>query len=139
MRSYLPEGYNPQKQSAIRQSATAVMQYLNECRSLNKTIEGKALMCDSLHNLYVDLGGGIKGFIPREECAVGIDDNTTKDVAIISRVNKYIAFKVIDFSVDENGNPMAILSRKRAQIECFGCTHQKALSRGCCSRKGNPP
>lgn len=119
MRNYLPEGYTGSKQIPQKLSETVILQQLKDALITQKTLEGKAVLCDSLHNLYVDLGGGVKGFIPREECAIGIDDNTTKDVAIISRVNKQISFKVVDFSCDENGKAVAVLSRKKAQIECF--------------------
>lgn len=119
MKNYLPEGYNNVKHGVVKQTEQEVLQNLKEAIITQKTLEARAIMCDILHNLYVDLGAGVKGFIPREECAIGIDDNTTKDVAIISRVNKQVCFKVTDFSCDENGKAVAILSRKQAQIECY--------------------
>lgn len=82
-----------------------------------KIMEARALLCDKEHNLHIDLGS-IKGIIPRDECAVGVIGSTVKDIAIISRVNKPVAFKVIDFSVCESGRRVAILSRKAAQEEC---------------------
>lgn len=79
-----------------------------------RTVEARALVCDSSHNLIVDLGC-MKGIIPREEGALGLDDGTTKDIAVISRVNKAVCFKIVNLS-HQPGN-MAILSRRAAQEE----------------------
>lgn len=86
---------------------------------LSKTIlEARATVCDNEHNLIVDLGV-IKGIIPKNECAIGIDDKTTKDIAIISKVNKPVCFYITDFDEDKNGNITAILSRKAVQLDCM--------------------
>lgn len=80
-------------------------------------MESRVLLCDSEHNLHVDLGI-IKGVIPREEGAVGIDDGTTRDIALISKVNKPVCFMVLGFQRDDRGNVSAILSRKAVQLGC---------------------
>ena len=79
-------------------------------------IESRVLLCDSEHNLHVDLGI-ISGVIPREEGAVGID-GSTRDIALISKVNKPVCFIVLGFQRDETGNITAILSRKAVQLGC---------------------
>lgn len=84
----------------------------------DRILEAKATLCDRDHNLHVDLGA-IKGIIPREECAMGISDGSVRDIAIISRVNKPVCFKIIDFLDDESGNRTAILSRRVVQEECI--------------------
>lgn len=89
---------------------------IKEAYYSGKTIEGRATVCDNEHNLYVDLGV-MKGFIPRDEGAIGIDDGSVRDIAIISRVNKPVLCKIIDFRTDEKGETIAILSRKRVQQE----------------------
>lgn len=61
----------------------------------------------------------IEGVIPREECAIGISDGSVRDIAIISRVNKPVCFKIIDFMDDEQGMRTAILSRRQVQEECM--------------------
>lgn len=81
-------------------------------------LEAVATICDSEHNLFVDLGF-MKGIIPREEGAMGISEGTTKDIALISRVNKPVSFKILGFTKDNNGKPLARLSRKAAQQECY--------------------
>lgn len=80
-------------------------------------VEGRVTRCDSEHNLHVDLGC-MKGLIPRNEGAVGIEEGTVRDIALISRVNKPVAFVVTGFRTDENGDTVAMLSRRRVQREC---------------------
>ncbi len=77
-------------------------------------LEAKASVCTAEHNLIVPLPC-IKGVMPREECALGIKDGTTKDIAIISRVGKPISFTVKE--ILPNGT--ATLSRSDAQKSCI--------------------
>lgn len=81
-------------------------------------LEGRALVCDSEHNLLVDLGS-IKGVIPREEGALGIKEGTVRDIAIISRVNRPVCFVITGFQKGEDGRTTAILSRRIAQEHCL--------------------
>ncbi|MDE6726722.1 MAG: S1 RNA-binding domain-containing protein, partial [Oscillospiraceae bacterium] len=60
----------------------------------------------------------MRGIIPREEGAIGIADGKTKDIALISRINKPVCFVVTDFDRDENGIVRAVLSRRKAQEMC---------------------
>jgi small subunit ribosomal protein S1 len=115
MKKYYPEGVI--FQSRQNKKYMESLNSLREAFCTQKILEGKVTLCDREHNLYVDLGV-IQGIIPREECAIGISDGTVRDIAIISRVNKPVAFKIIDFMDDEAGNRTAILSRKRVQEEC---------------------
>lgn len=91
---------------------------MREAIEKNITLEARATLCDNEHNLIVDLPFG-KGIIPRIEGAVGIDDGSTKDIALISRVNKPVCFKVMCIETDADGTATAILSRKLAQQECL--------------------
>ena len=115
MKKYYPEGIL--FESRHNKKCLESINNLRECLLTEKILEAKATLCDREHNLYVDLGV-ISGIIPREECAMGISDGSVRDIAIISRVNKPVAFKIIDFMDDEAGNRTAILSRKRVQEEC---------------------
>lgn len=110
MRSYLPEG------SAAARRRPYSLTELQDALHSQKTLEARAVVCDSEHNLWVDLGG-LSGLIPREEGALGIAEGTTRDIALISRVNKPVCFQVTGFS-EENGRPLAILSRRRVQQDC---------------------
>lgn len=91
--------------------------FLYEAMAKSQTLEARATVCEGNHNLIVDMGI-IKGVIPREEAAIGITEGTTRDIAIISRVNKPVCFKITAFERDPFGRTVAILSRKKAQIEC---------------------
>lgn len=115
MKKYYPEGilFETKQNKKCMESISS----LRECFFSEKFLEAKATMCDRDHNLYVDLGV-IQGIIPREECAMGISDGSVRDIAIISRVNKPVVFKIIDFMDDETGVRTAILSRRKVQEEC---------------------
>ena len=116
MTEFLPEGYllnTPDNIAAISARAS-----LSAAISSEKILEAPCIICDSKHNLIVGLGC-MRGVIPREEGALGISDGSTKDIALISRVNKPICFVVNGFSVDENGVEYALLSRRKAQQKCM--------------------
>ncbi|MDR1467151.1 MAG: S1 RNA-binding domain-containing protein [Oscillospiraceae bacterium] len=115
MTEFYPEGWlteNKENKAAI-QNITSLM---DACRD-KKILEARATICDGSHNLIVDLGC-VKGIIPREEGAIGIKEGLVRDIAIISRVNRPVCFIVQSLTKDERGNPLAILSRKAAQIIC---------------------
>ncbi|MCQ2463413.1 MAG: S1 RNA-binding domain-containing protein [Clostridia bacterium] len=116
MKKYMPEGYLIRTQENL--NSLMSVSALNQAYSLGKTLEARVTMCDKEHNLHVDLGC-MKGIIPRAEGALGIDDGTVRDIAIISRVNKPCMFKIKGFENDEKGNPVAILSRREVQSECM--------------------
>lgn len=111
---YLPEG------SLI--SLEDNTEYISSLSGLEKAFtEGKILestvrLCDSALRLHVDLGG-IEGIIEKEECVFCRSGEIIKDIAVITRVGKPIAFKVIGFR-RESGQIIAVLSRKAAQEEC---------------------
>ena len=77
---FYPEGQNPQLTRTFDTLEDVKIAMMN-----GSVIESRVLMCDSEHNLHVDLGI-IRGVIPREEGAIGIDDGTTRDIALISKV-----------------------------------------------------
>ena len=97
--------------------ATASLSALADAQVKETVLEAPVIMCDTEHNLIVDLGC-IRGIIPRDEGAIGIDDGTTRDIALISRVGRMVCFVVTAFKTDGNGKTVAILSRKRAQEQC---------------------
>jgi small subunit ribosomal protein S1 len=116
MFEYYPEGWtldSPENRAAT-QNISAVYNAYQDGRIL----EGRALVCDGSHNLLVDLGC-MKGTIPREEGALGIREGTTRDIAIISRVNRPVRFLVTSFEKEADGSVTAILSRRAAQEKCM--------------------
>ncbi len=114
MACFLPEGilFEQAENRACLKSAGA----LSGCIASGRIVEGIAVCCDSEHDLIVDLGC-MKGIIPRKEGAVGIADGTVRDIALISRVNKPVCFRVVDI-IEREGKPIALLSRRLAQEEC---------------------
>ena len=82
MPTYKPEGMLidtvPNRQAF--KSMTALM----EAQASGRILESRAIVCDSNHNLIVDMGAW-RGIIPRDEAALGIAEGTTRDIAIVSR------------------------------------------------------
>ncbi|MBO4984013.1 MAG: S1 RNA-binding domain-containing protein [Clostridia bacterium] len=89
---------------------------LEKARQEGKILEGVVKMCDSQTlEMHIDLYG-IDGVIPKEESVYAFP---VKDIAIITRVGKAVAFKVMQIEKNEKGEIKAILSRKQAQMECM--------------------
>lgn len=116
MSDFLPEGklINDTENTTYISSLAG----LKEAMRKQRILESTALVCDSGHNLIVDLGG-IKGIIPREDGALGIRDGSVRDIAIISRVNRPVCFVVTDIQTNSDGEGYAVLSRERAQKMCL--------------------
>lgn len=114
MATYLPEGYQTQYDMPVSFHSIADA---HEALSSHRILEARAVVCDAAHNLIVDLGC-MKGIIPREECAIGIKEGTTRDIAILSKVNKPVCFRVTAVRADEKFKPYAVLSRREVQEEC---------------------
>lgn len=116
MTDFLPEGCLIEKRENNM--------YLESVSSLcdayrdGKILEARATVCDSMHNLTVDLGC-IKGVIPRKEGALGIREGRVRDIAVISRVNRPVSFVITGFDRDESGATVALLSREAAQQRCL--------------------
>ena len=115
MKEFYPEGWlgntTENRKNMLTPAAIAVAQ-------ANETVlEAVVQMCDTEHNLTVDLGC-MKGIIPRVEGAIGISDGSTRDIALISRVGRPVSFVVTAIKTDSSGKMYALLSRRRAQELC---------------------
>ncbi len=115
MNGYYPEGW-------IFDTATNKKYFMtptdiNDALDNRQILEATAFMCDSHHNLLVNLGC-MTGVIPRSDGAIGIDDGSVRDIALISRVGKPVCFTVQNIETDESGKLYAVLSRRAAQIRC---------------------
>lgn len=111
-----PEGWlydTAENREALRTPAN-----LLRAKEEGRVLEARALVCDGEHNLIVDLGC-MRGVIPRAEGALGLDDGSTRDIALISRVNKAVCFTVLDIRAGEDGRPQAVLSRLAAQRQAL--------------------
>lgn len=112
---FLPEGClmeSPQNAHAMQSEAA-----LREAMQNGQRLEARVRVCDGNHNLHVELPC-MHGMIPRSEGALGISEGTTRDIALISRVNKPVCFSVLRIEHDEKGAPLAVLSRRMQQEQC---------------------
>ncbi len=110
--SYRPEGCERAEDRIYFNSEQGIARAIRE----GVILQARCVLCDSEHNLYVDLGL-MQGFIPREEAALGIREGNVKDVAIITRVNKMISF-IAEGYVEREGIRYVLLSRRAAQQQC---------------------
>lgn len=115
MSVYLPEGLLLDTPENIR--LTGSPSGLCQAMAQGTILEGRAVLCDYEHNLIVDLGW-CRGIIPRTEGAEGIADGSTRDIAIISRVNKPVCFVVRELRELPQGGVLPVLSRRLAQQRC---------------------
>ncbi len=110
---YLPEG--ALCSTAENREYISSVAGLEKAMKEGKILEGVVNLCDSdTYTLHIDLGG-IDGIIKREDTVYG---NEIKDIAIITRVGKPVAFKVTEIQC-QSDKYIAILSRKEAQRECM--------------------
>ncbi len=105
MNHYLPEGMG------LRQGGYTP-ELLRKAKTEGTVLQAIVLLCDSNHDLLVDLGC-CTGRIPREEAAIGIADGSTREIAILSRVGKAVSFRITE--LPPGGMPL--LSRRLAQEE----------------------
>lgn len=119
MNNYYPEGTligSPENTSAMK-SIFALQDSILQ----GKILEARAVVCDNEHNLIVELPcpNCPKGIIPRTEGALGIEDGSTKDIALITKVNKPVCFKILRLIKNPDDLFTAVLSRRAVQEECM--------------------
>ena len=116
MNKYFPEGWliNTPENISYTKNASS----LREACAQKAVLEGRVTLCDKAHNLHIDLGC-MSGIIPRTEGAIGIEDGTVRDIALISRVNKPVCFIITGFEYGEDGKCTAVLSRRAVQNNCI--------------------
>ncbi len=115
MTDFKPEGWRIHSDENRR--ACRSLPALQEAAERGTILEARAMLCTTEHDMIVDLGF-CKGVIPRAEGAIGMEDGSTRDIALISRVNKAVCFQVERISHDSAGEPLPILSRRKAQLKC---------------------
>lgn len=117
MTIYFPEGslINTRKNEEALSSLGALKEaFLNET-----VLEARAKKCDREYNIHVDFGFA-RGIIPKNEGAVGIDDGSVREIALITRVGRPVQFVVTGIDTDVDGKVKVLLSRRRAQEKCSG-------------------
>lgn len=115
MNRFLPEGCLSRRQE--NKAAVSTVSALREACARETVLEARATKCDREHNLRVELGP-MEGVIPRSEGALGIEDGSVRDIALISRVGKPVCFVVTGIRRNDAGKYYALLSRRRAQEKC---------------------
>lgn len=111
--TYYPEGVNDE---LCKQLMT--VDEIKDAIKTKQILESRVLLCDKEHNLHVDLGA-MRGIIPHNEGAVGIIEGTVRDIALISKVNKRVCFRIMGIHRNELGENVAILSRRCVQMDCL--------------------
>ena len=96
---YKPEGMLIGR--AENRDAISSLQNLERAMREGRILESTVLLCDSDMRLHVDLYG-IKGIIEKRDVVYCREDETLKDIAVITRVGKPVCFKVMGFT-KENG------------------------------------
>lgn len=116
MTNYWPEGWlvNTAQNHSFCQNISGLREALHS----QTILEARACVCTPEHDLVIDFGF-CKGKIPRCEGAVGISDGTTRDIALLSRVNKPVCFVVQSIEQNPDGSFTPILSRRLAQQRCL--------------------
>ena len=113
---YYPEG--TLIKTSANKNAMATLSALDDARNSGRILEAIVNVCGAGFELSLDLGV-CRGIIPREEVAWSEDGSIPRDIAVITRVGKAVSFIVESITRDENGEPIAYLSRRRAQEECI--------------------
>ena len=113
--SYKPEGalyFSPENQAAL-----ATLSGLERAMQNGTVVEGIATLCDSDLRLHVDLKCA-HGILDPDEAVFYRAGESRKDIAIVSRVGKPIAVRIL--SIERRGEEtIAHLSRKKAQEDCI--------------------
>lgn len=112
--SYYPEGFLLETET--NKELTSSLAGLEYAMDNGIILEAKAVLCDTEHNLYVDLGQ-YKGIIPRDEAVYSATGDAVKEIAVITRVSKSVCFVVTDIKRDTDGVRI-FLSRREAQKMC---------------------
>lgn len=125
--SYLPEGslISDLRNIEYRSSLSG----LERAQKENRIIEVPVSLCDGSFCLHAELFPGAVGLIEREECLMTRAGETIKDIAVLTRVGKAAACKVLSIDRSPDGRTTVRLSRRAAQEECAS-EYLSALSAG---------
>lgn len=107
---FMPEGWNNE---ITRLDKSQINEYIDN----QEILQGLVKKCDENYNLYVNLGNGLNGIIPRDEVEeINIQENgLPKENLCTGKVHKFIQFKIKGIEDDRT----LILSRKQVQKEAL--------------------
>ena len=111
MLEYLPEGRLIHSEENRRNLAG--IDALAETMQQRRVVEALAVRCDSEKNLHVRLGD-FSGVILREETALGLMEGAVREISVLTRVGKPVAFRVVGLQAND-GKLTPVLSRRAAQ------------------------
>lgn len=116
LHTYLPEGELMHRAENRLNLASA--DGIRRAMRHGTVLEAPAVSANTELSLEIDLGPHSRGIIPKEEAVLLSDGERFKEITVIGRVGKAVAFKVIGEEKSEDGRPLFILSRRAAQLEC---------------------
>lgn len=112
---YCPEG--TLLESTQNKEYLSSLAGLERAMSRGAIVEGIATLCDEEMRLHVDLRCA-RGIIEAEDTVACRAGETKKDIAVITRVGKPVACKILAIQC-RDGVPVVKLSRRAAQEECL--------------------
>ena len=112
---YRPEG--ALLESAQNREYLSSLAGLERAMNRGAIVEGIATLCDEEMRLHVDLKVA-RGIIDANETVACRTGESKKDIAVITRVGKPVACKILSIEC-RDGIPVVKLSRRAAQEECI--------------------
>ena len=90
---------------------------LNRCIATAEVLQSTALAFDTNRCLRFELGG-VRGYMPYEECVDTAPGEEVKDIAVLTRVGRPTCFVITGTCREEDGSEAFLLSRAQAQRRC---------------------
>ena len=90
---------------------------LNRCIATAEVLQSTALAFDTNRRLRFELGG-VRGYMPYEECVDTAPGEEVKDIAVLTRVGRPTCFVITGTCREEDGREAFLLSRAQAQRRC---------------------
>lgn len=90
---------------------------LNRCIATAEVLQSTALAFDTNRRLRFELGG-VRGYMPYEECVDTAPGEEVKDIAVLTRVGRPTCFVITGTCWEEDGSEAFLLSRAQAQRQC---------------------
>ena len=114
---FIPEGWESEGYNNYTK------QNLEDAMNSRSVLQGKVENCDNNYNLHVNLGGNIKGIIPRNEFeAINVDEFGYCNPNICkNKVNNFVQFRIKEYS----GGDSVILSRKSVQKDALALVKEE--------------
>ena len=89
----------------------------NRCTATAEVLQSTALAFDTNRRLRFELGG-VRGYMPYEECVDTAPGEEVKDIAVLTRVGRPTCFVITGTCREEDGSEAFLLSRAQAQRRC---------------------